>query len=95
MNGKTVNLQIPVSKELKIAAQKSALEMGFSSLQEALRLFLHDLAEKTIEVVFAPKPIKLSEKAEKRYSRMIKNLKTGKGWHTAENAEDFIRQLNS
>lgn len=95
MNGKTVNLQVPVSKELKVAAQQSALDMGFSSLQEALRIFLHDLAQKTVDVVFAPKEIVLSEKAEKRYLNMIKDIKKDKGWYKAKDADDLIHQLNS
>lgn len=95
MNGKTVNLQIPVSKELKIAAQQSAMEMGFSSLQEILRIFIHDLAQKTVDVVFTPKESILSEKAEKRYLKMIKNIKKSKEWYKAENVDEFVRQLNS
>ena len=71
----SVTLQVPISKELRTAAQKSAADMGFSSLQEAIRIFLHELAERTVDIVFRPKEIRLSPKAEKRYLRMLKDVK--------------------
>ena len=39
-----VTLQVPISKDIKIAAQEKAEAMGFSSLQEAVRLFLNKLS---------------------------------------------------
>lgn len=50
----TTTLQIPLNANLRDQAQKQAQAMGFSSLQEAVRLFLNQLAEKSIQVRFVP-----------------------------------------
>lgn len=77
MNGTTV-LQIPMTKSLRDGAGRAAKEMGFSSLQESIRVFLRQLAEKIITVSFEPKAIRLSPKAIKRYNRMIDEVESGK-----------------
>ena len=60
-------LQIPLSADLRTKSLISAREMGFSSLQEAVRVFLTNLANQTMHISIQQKPtiIKLSEKAEK------------------------------
>jgi antitoxin component of RelBE/YafQ-DinJ toxin-antitoxin module len=45
-----VTLQVPISKEIKLAAQDRAEAMGFSSLQEAVRIFLYRLAKGYIDI---------------------------------------------
>ena len=92
---KTVNLQVPMSEELRLAAQEAALEQGFSSLQEAVRIFLSKLAERTISVVFAPKAEKLSPTAEKRYLKMLKDIDSGKNWYKANSPEEFLEQISN
>ena len=47
-----VTLQVPVSKDIKIAAQEKAQAMGFSSLQEAVRVFLYQFAAGKVDVSF-------------------------------------------
>lgn len=88
----TTNLQIPLPKDLKLSAQQAASNMGFSSLQELVRIFLKKIATQTVHVNFVEEE-QLSPKAEKRYLKMVEDIKTGKGWHTAINAEDLFRQL--
>jgi len=73
----TTNLQIPIRRDLKIAATEVALEQGFSSLQEAVRVFINKMAQKTIDVVFIPKTIKLSQKAVKRYNKITEDIEKG------------------
>jgi antitoxin component of RelBE/YafQ-DinJ toxin-antitoxin module len=90
----TTNLQIPIRKDLKIAATKAALEQGFSSLQEAVRVFINKMAKRSITVSFIEEG-RLSEKAEKRYLKMIKEIKSGKNWHKADSLEDFFKQLGN
>lgn len=89
----TITLQIPLPKDVKIAAQKTAHEMGFSSLQEFIRVVLKKLADRTISIEIG-EAVTLSAKAEKRYNKMIADIKTGKGWHKAENVEDLFKQLS-
>jgi len=91
----TTNLQIPIRKDLKIAATEAALEQGFSSLQEAVRIFINKMAQKTIDVVFTPKTIKLSPKADKRYTKIAGDIEKGIGVYEAKDVDDLMRQLNS
>lgn len=89
---KTV-LQIPMSKSLRARAEKSALEQGFSSLQEIIRVFMSKLASKTIDVTFQ-ETITLSPQAEKRYEKMLKDFEKGKNVYYAKDVNDLMDQLN-
>ena len=71
-------LQVPISKDLRDKAGTAAEKMGFSSLQESVRLFLNQLASNQIQVAFEPKTVRLSPRAEKRYNKMIQEIETGK-----------------
>jgi len=90
---KTV-LQIPISKNLRLQAEKAAIEQGFSSLQESVRLFLKKLADGIVSFSYQEKPIKLSAKAEKRYAKMVEDLKKGKNIYYAKDVNDLMAQLN-
>lgn len=72
-------LQIQVSKQLKTNAEKAALSQGFSSLQEAVRIFLNRFAKGSMRITFEEEEtIQLSEKASKRYEKMDKDIESGK-----------------
>ena len=88
---KTV-LQIPVSKNLRLRAEKTAINQGFSSLQEIIRVFMNKLATKTIDVTFKDAVV-LSPQAEKRYAKMDHDFKSGKNVYIAKNASDLMKQL--
>ncbi len=89
-------LQIPLPKELKISAEKAALDAGFSSLQEVLRVFMKKFANKKIDLTFEEKSlVYLSAKAEKRYAKIDEDIKKGKNVYEAEDAEDLLRQLHN
>ncbi|MEK7565817.1 MAG: hypothetical protein AAB506_02115 [Patescibacteria group bacterium] len=49
-----VVLQVPVDYQTRQAAEKGALAQGFWSLQDAVRLFLNQLAKRAITVTFQP-----------------------------------------
>jgi hypothetical protein len=89
-------LQIPMSKELRFQAEKAALEEGFSSLQETVRLFLQKLAKKAISITFyeQPKTIQLSPKAIKRYNKMIDDVEKGRNIYCAKDINDLMAQLH-
>jgi len=88
-------LQIPINPTLRIAAEKTALDEGFSSLQEAVRVFLTQLARKTISISFSKKVI-LAPKAAARYNEMINELNSG---HVKsqkfDNTDELMEYLNS
>jgi antitoxin component of RelBE/YafQ-DinJ toxin-antitoxin module len=92
----TTILQIPMSKKLKKEAEAAAHEMGFSSLQESVRVILTKLSKKelTVSIENHIHPIQLSEKAQKRYEKMDQDFKTGKNIMTAQNTDDLMSQLN-
>ncbi len=70
-------LQIPIDKNIRNQAASYAEKMGFSSLQEVVRLFLNKIATGEMNVTFEP-TVKLSAKNEKRYSKMIDDIENGK-----------------
>lgn len=87
-------VQIPVSTELRDAAYKAAVTQGFSNLQEAMRVIMHNFSVGAlkVEVFSEQKPVKLSAKAIKRYNKMDEDRKAGK-FYTANSLEEFFQQL--
>lgn len=70
-------LQIPINKNLRDQAASKAAKMGFSSLQEVVRIFLNKIAAGEINVAFE-ETVQLSPKAIKRYNKMIDEIESGK-----------------
>ncbi len=90
-------LQVPVNAVLRNEAERQALSQGFSSLQEAVRIFLKKLARGAIEVVFKEEEVvQLSAKNSRRYDKMIKDIKSGKvKTKTFSDVSSLMRDLNS
>lgn len=89
---KTV-LQIPISQELKITAEKEATSQGFSSLQELIRVFLSNVASHKIEIAIR-EPISLSPLNAERYEEMTEDFESGKDIKTVGNVDDLISKLH-
>jgi len=89
---KTV-LQIPMSQELKLNAEKEALSQGFSSLQELVRVFLSNVASRKIEITIK-EPIFLSSLNEMRYTAMTEDFESEKNINTVSSVDDLINQLH-
>lgn len=88
-------LQIPISTDLRGKAELEAKKQGFSSLQEAVRIFLSKLARQRIEISFE-EPIQLSAKAARRYDNMTEGIESGKlKLYEAKNVDDLMKQLSS
>lgn len=90
----TTNLQIPLTKDLKISAQQAAFDMGFSSLQELVRIFLKKISTQTIQINFVEEE-RLSPKAVRRYNKIAKDIEKGIGVHETKDIDDLMRQLDS
>lgn len=87
-------LQIPLPKELKIGAEKAALDAGFSSLQEILRVIMRKLADRKLEVnIEEENVVHLSARAEKRYLKATEDFKKGRNIYTAKSLDEFFKQL--
>lgn len=82
---------------LRIRAAKAAKAIGFSSLQETVRLFLHRLAAGAIhlELTTLNADEYVSPKALARYDKMEQNIKSGKVKTTvAHSVKELMEQLN-
>lgn len=88
-------LQVPIDKNTRDLATLTAVNLGFSSLQEPVRLFLKQLSTGNLRVKFEPKAVQLSPKAIKRYDKMTKDFKTGKNIFTANSVDELMAHLNS
>ncbi|MBU1200302.1 hypothetical protein KJ953_02065 [Patescibacteria group bacterium] len=89
-----VTLQIPVSQTLRDQATLSATKLGFSSLQESIRLFMTQLATKEITISFTPKTRQLSPAAIKRYNKMIASIETGETkTYKADSVNELMHHL--
>lgn len=87
-------LQVPVNKNLRDRAASKAAKMGFSSLQDAVRLFLSKIAQGEISVRFE-ETVSLSPKAVKRYNKMIEEVESGKvKTETFTDVASLMKHLN-
>lgn len=96
----TLTLQVPMDAAVKIKAQKVASEIGFSSLQDAVRLFLANLAAGKLSASFVaqtPDEI-LSPVQEKvltrKYNQAMKEMVSGK-MKTYDNVDDLVHDLHN
>ncbi|MBI2009936.1 MAG: hypothetical protein HYS86_02030 [Candidatus Chisholmbacteria bacterium] len=88
-------LQVPVETNLREQAARAAADMGFSSLQESVRVFLKQLAERSVRVKFEPS-VRLSAKNDRRYAKMIAEVKSGKvKTKSFDNVDSLLEYLNS
>ncbi len=72
-------LQVPVTPELQLSAKRAAVKQGFSSLQDAVRMFLQQLSTgKTVVRLTAADDERLSPRAARRYAKIAKDIKSGK-----------------
>jgi len=96
----TITFQVPVNPILKNQAQEKAYAMGFSSLQEAVRLFLRQLADNSVRIQFSAQfPTKiLTSKQEKHLSKTLAqsqdSIKKGK-YKTVQNIDEMMDYLQS
>lgn len=92
----TTILQVPIDKSLRDKATSAAHDQGFSSLQEVVRLFLHQVANKTIDFRLEPKPTQLSPKAIRRYNKISAEIESGKTkLHSFDTVDEMFKYLNS
>jgi len=91
-----VVIQTPVTPKLRKDAEQVALEQGYSSLQDAIRMYLKKLSQREIKIQLQEQfpPVQLSKKAIKRYNKMDEDYKKGKNIYVAESVDDLMDQLN-
>ena len=93
-----VTIQIPAEKKLRDRATRSAVEYGFSSLQEMLRLVMNKIANKEIKVSLEENVEYLTPQEEaileQRHREFIAEKKKGKTF-VAHSAKEMLEQLMS
>ena len=90
----TTIIQVPVEVSLRNKALAAFKDMGFSSLQDAIRMYLHKAVAGVIDFKLE-EPIRLSPKAARRYDKMIDDAYSGKAQvYESKNVEDLMQQLN-
>lgn len=79
---------------LRNQAEAVSVDMGFSSLQEVVRLILTKFAKREIGITIEQFPaVKLSGRNEKRYKQMERDFKSGKNSKTFVNVTDLMSDL--
>jgi antitoxin component of RelBE/YafQ-DinJ toxin-antitoxin module len=87
-------IQIPITKELRQKSETAANSAGFSSLQEVIRLFLHQFSQQKITLFFDTPKIKLSPKSEQRYLKIISDYQKNKNIVSTNSVDDFFAKIN-
>ena len=90
-----VIVQVPMSKELKEKAMAAAEDQGFSSLQEAIRIIVNKFARRELAVQIAYPEERISARAERRYAKIIRDIKAGKNVTHTENLNQLFSILES
>jgi len=95
MDTQRIIMQVPLPKSLKVSSEAVARDMGFSSLQEAIRVFLRKLSSRELTFSFQEPVERLSPKAERRYMKMLKEIKEGKGTTHTNNIKELMAFLDA
>ncbi len=86
-------IQVPIDKSLRDEAVIAATSLGFSSIQEAIRVFLVQLPRQTVKISFEQPPIQLSKRAVKRYDNIIDEIESGKMPTRAFTKKDDVKAI--
>ncbi len=91
-----VIVQVPMTSELRKKAEDIAQAQGFSSLQDAIRMFLAKFVKKELVVTFEEPEERLSPKAERRYNKMVEDVRSGKVKPKSfTNVKEMMEYLNA
>ena len=92
-------LHIPISKTIKVKAEKVAKKHGYSSLQEVIRVFLVQLGTEEIKpILIRAESIEYLTPAQdavltKKLEEALKEHREGKA-HVFDNVDDMTQFLN-
>lgn len=91
-----VTVQVPMSKELKDKAEIASADLGFSSLQEVIRVLLTKLSKKefNLRVEEIEEVTHLSAEAEARYKKATNDIKAGKNVTQTNSIDELLSLLN-
>lgn len=85
-----------MSKTLRRQAEAVASDVGFSSLQEVIRLLVRKFAKRELTVKIEDVEIvKLSPSVKRRLATIGQDIKKGKNLYRAKDIEDLLQQLHA
>lgn len=92
-----VVVQVPMTKDLKNQAEAVSSDMGFSSLQEAIRVLLTKFSKKelSLRVEEIEQVADLSPAAERKFKKAIEDIKAGRNIYKPKNKREFFALLAS
>ena len=92
-----VILQVPMSKDLREKAEAVSSDLGFSSIQETIRVLLTKLSKKefSLKVEDVEEVNYLSPAAEKKFKKAVEDIKAGRNIYRPKDKEDFFKMLRS
>lgn len=88
-------LQVPMSKTLKQQAEVAVRDQGFSSVQEVIRVLLTKLARHELAVEVRYPEEHLSPHTERRYAKIIRDIKAGKNITKTNSLNELFSILES
>lgn len=94
-----VIVQVPMTTDLKKSAEAVSCDLGFSSLQETIRVLLTKLSKKELRFQVTEEPpeeIKyLSKAAEKKFKKAVADIKAGRNITKTKNTDELLSLLRS
>ncbi len=89
-------VQIPMSRDLKERAEAVSSDLGFSSLQEVVRVLLTKLSKKelSLRVEETEEITKLSPAAERKFKKALADIKAGRNVTKAESVDELLLLLH-
>lgn len=88
-----VIVQVPVTKQLRDSAEQAAMDQGFSSLQEVVRVFMKKFSDRSIGITLE-QAMPLSAVSEKRYRSIDRDVKQNKNIQRANDVHQLMQQLH-
>jgi len=92
-----VIVQVPMNKDLKETAEAVSSDMGFSSIQEAIRVLLTKLSKRefSLKVEEAEEITHLSVAAGKKFKKAVEDIKAGRNITKTKSVDEFLKLLRS
>ncbi len=92
-----VVVQVPMSEELKQRAEIISSDLGFSSIQEVIRVLLTKLSKRefSLKVAEVEEINYLSPAAEKKFKKAVEDIKNGRNVTKTKNVNELLQLLHS
>lgn len=88
-------ISIPLSQSLKQSAEAASRLSGFASLQDALLEFVKRFSKREVTLEPGEKSVHLSKRNEKRYAKIVEDIKMGRNVTKTKNVDELLKLLHS